>query len=171
MNIIEILQAELEQEANTTRKFLSIVPEDKYDWKPHEKSMSLRQLAAHVAELPGWVSLTLNTDELDFAKNEYKPVVINNAKELLDYYESVYADAKARLATATVEELEQTWTLRSGDQIFSTGNRYDFIRVTYCQTVHHRAQLGVFLRLLNVPIPGSYGPSADDTSMKKFLKL
>lgn len=162
MNIVNILQKELEQEANTTRKFLSIVPEDKFDWQPHEKSMTLLQLANHVAELPGWITLTLNTDELDFAKSEYNPVKVSNKKELLEYFEKGLAEAKERLAKSSEEELEQPWAMRTGDTIHSSGSKYDFTRIIYCQTVHHRAQLGVFLRLLDVPIPGSYGPSADE---------
>lgn len=165
MNIIKMLLDELEQEAQTTRKFLAIVPEDKYDWKPHPKSMSLKQLATHVAELPGWVTMTLNTDELDFAKSEYKPIQIANTEELQNYYEGELAAAKERLSASNETELQEPWALRNGDEIYSTGNKYDFMRIIYCQTVHHRAQLGVFLRLLNVPIPGSYGPSADELSM------
>jgi uncharacterized damage-inducible protein DinB len=153
---------EMEQEAQTTRKMLQRVPNDKYDWKPHEKSMTIRQLATHIGELPGWVSMVLTTSELDFAANPYKVDVINNTTDLLAYFEKNLASGKAQLAKAAEADLEKPWTLRNGEEIYTTGTRAEFLRTTYCQIVHHRAQLGVFLRLLNVPIPGSYGPSADD---------
>ncbi|MBK8088135.1 MAG: DinB family protein [Chitinophagaceae bacterium] len=134
MTIIETLLKEMEREAVTTRKMLSIIPDDKYNWKPHEKSMTVQSLATHIAELPAWVTMTLATTELDFAANQ----------------------------KATEEELLPLWTLRNGETVYSVEPKADVIRMAYCQIVHHRAQLGVYLRLLNIPIPGSYGPSADD---------
>jgi uncharacterized damage-inducible protein DinB len=163
MKIIPMLLKEMEEEAQTTRNMLSRVPDDKYDWQPHEKSMTVRRLAAHIAELPGWVTMTLNTDELDFVRNPYKPEEINNTKELLEFFERSFADGKASLAKFNEDELLKNWTLRNGDQILSVRSKGEVIRMSFCQTVHHRAQLGVFLRLLDVPIPGSYGPSADET--------
>ncbi|MBS1773808.1 MAG: DinB family protein [Bacteroidetes bacterium] len=162
MSKIQELLKEMEQEAITTRKMLAIVPNDKYDWQPHPKSMTIRKLATHIGELPGWVSMVLTTRELDFANNPYKPVEINNTTELLDYFDKTYKDGHEHLAKATEDDLLPSWTLRNGEHILATGTRAEFIRTTYCQIVHHRAQLGVFLRLLNVPIPGSYGPSADE---------
>lgn len=164
MQIIPMLLKEMEQEAKTTRKMLACVPDDKYDWKPHPKSMSIRQLTSHIAELPGWVGMTLTTTELDFATTPYTPHPINNTAELLEYFEQVLAEGKAQLEKATEDQLNEMWTLRNGDQIYSTTSKYEFLRITYCQIVHHRAQLGVNLRLLDVAIPGSYGPSADDHS-------
>jgi uncharacterized damage-inducible protein DinB len=163
MEIIPMLLKEMEQEAKTTRKMLERIPNDKYDWQPHPKSMTIRRLAAHIAELPGWVKMALTTDELDFAKNEYKPKVINNNAELLDYFEKSYNDGKTYLAATNEAELLKNWTLRNGEQILSVSTKAEVIRMAFCQIVHHRAQLGVFLRLLNIPIPGSYGPSADET--------
>jgi uncharacterized damage-inducible protein DinB len=162
MSLIPMLLAEMEQEAQTTRKMLSRIPDDKYDWKPHEKSMSVRSLATHIAELPTWVSLTLNTSELDFATAEYKPKPINNTGELLQYFEECLTDGRERLAKASDDDLLPEWTLRSGTEIHDVSPKGKVIRMSYCQIVHHRAQLGVYLRLLNVPIPGSYGPSADE---------
>jgi uncharacterized damage-inducible protein DinB len=143
---------------------LERVPDDKFDWQPHKKSMTLRQLATHVAELPSWVSMTLTTDELDFAKNPYQPVKINNKADLLTYFEQSLAEGKEELSYAQENQLSQPWTLRNGDQIYSTSSKAEVIRMSYNQIVHHRAQLGVYLRLLDIPIPGSYGPSADETS-------
>jgi uncharacterized damage-inducible protein DinB len=162
MTIIKMLLKEMEAEAQTTRKMLASVPENKNDWKPHPKSMSLITLATHVAELPTWVTLALTTDELDFAKEPYTPQSINSNKELLAYFEKNYESAKAHLLKAKDADLDPNWTLRSGEQIFMVSTKGETIRHTFCQTVHHRAQLGVFLRLLDIPIPGSYGPSADE---------
>ena len=165
MSIIEILLNEVEQEAQTTRKFLSIVPNDKYDWKPHPKSMSLKQLATHVAELQSWISLGLTTDGLDFAVNPYNPVDITNTTDLVAYFEKCYAQGYADLKATNEDILKQPWVLRDGDQILLNQNKYDTVRVSISQTIHHRAQLGVYLRLLNIPIPGSYGPSADELGL------
>lgn len=162
MSLIQSLLKELNQEAETTRKMLARVPDDKYDWQPHEKSMTIRRLATHIAELPTWVSMTLNTSELDFAKNPYTVPTINNTKDLLAYFEESLEDGRSTLEKATDQDLDGNWTLRNGDQIYSVNSKADVLRMSYCQTVHHRAQLGVYLRLLNVPIPGSYGPSADE---------
>ena len=162
--MIDLFVKELETEAKTTRKMLAIVPNDKYDWKPHEKSMTVRTLATHIAELTTWVSMVLNTTELDFATNAYSPVAINNTKELLAYFEKCLLDGKASMEKAKEEQLNDNWTLRNGKEIYFSDTKAVMIRQTYCQIVHHRAQLGVYMRLLNVPIPGSYGPSADDMS-------
>ncbi|HEU4555312.1 MAG TPA: DinB family protein [Chitinophaga sp.] len=162
MTQIQMLQKELEKEAVTTRKMLERVPEEKFDWKPHPKSGTLKWLATHVAELPGWVEMTLQTSELDFAQNPYKPETINSKDELMAYFDRSLAKGRAALSQATDAQLNDMWTLRSGDQVYSTDSKADVLRMAYCQTVHHRAQLGVYLRLLEVPIPGSYGPSADE---------
>jgi uncharacterized damage-inducible protein DinB len=160
MSIIQMLLKEQEQEANTTRKMLERIPGDKFDWQPHEKSMTIRRLATHIAELPTWI--TLNTDELDFAKGDYKPVIINTGSELLALFEKSLADGRTSLTKATEDQFKLPWTLRNGDTILSTSTKGEVVRMSFSQIVHHRAQLGVFLRLLHVPIPGSYGPSADE---------
>lgn len=165
MSQLEKFKKQLVQEATTTRKMLSRIPENKYTWKPHEKSMSLLQLATHVAELPMWVSMVLNTSELDFESNPYTPAPIKNNKELLDYFEKNQAEGEKALGDGKETDLELPWTLRSGEQVYSRDPKEEVIRMSISQTIHHRAQLGVFLRLLDVPIPGSYGPSADDPTM------
>ena len=157
-----MLLKEMDQEAKTTRNMLGRVPDDKYDWQPHEKSMTIRNLATHIAELPTWVTLALTTNGLDFATAPYEPVAINNTAELLDFFERSLADGKASLSQATDEQLEPIWTLRNGEEIYSKTTKGEMIRITFSQIDHHRAQLGVDLRLLNIPIPGSYGPSADE---------
>jgi len=160
--MINMFLKEMEQEAKTTRKMLALVPEDKYDWKPHEKSMTMQRLATHVAELPGWASMAVTTDELDFANNGYTPKVVKNNKELMEYFETLLAQAKIDLEKSNDEILDKKWVLRNGETIYNTSTKAETIRIALSQTIHHRAQLGVYLRLLNIPIPGSYGPSADD---------
>ncbi len=164
MTFMQSFLKELERESATTRKMLERVPADKYDWKPHEKSMTLRQLATHVAEIPSWISLVLTTSELDFGKNEYKPTLLNNNEELMTFFEKSYTGGKAELARSSDDQLKETWTMRNGEQVYSADTKDDVLRGCFCQVVHHRAQLGVYLRLLDIPIPGSYGPSADDQS-------
>lgn len=162
---IQQLVKEMEQESKTTRKMLSAVPTDKFDWKPHAKSMSIQKLATHIAELPEWIIMTLNTSGLDFAANPYNPVKINSTTDLLAYFEKTLTEGKARLEKATDSDLLPDWTLRNGEQILSKSSKGEVIRMVYCQIVHHRAQMGLYLRLLNIPIPGSYGPSADEMGL------
>jgi uncharacterized damage-inducible protein DinB len=162
MSIIAMLEKEMEQEAQTTRKMLSRIPDDKYDWQPHPKSMPMRHLAVHLAELPTWVSMGLQTDGIDFATIDFTPTPVTSTADVLNLFEKSLAEGKAALSKATEADLEPTWTMRNGETIISTDTKGDVIRMAYSQTVHHRAQLGVYLRLLDVPIPGSYGPSADE---------
>ncbi|MBO0938336.1 DinB family protein [Fibrella sp. HMF5335] len=162
MNIIESLAAEMDMESNTTRKMLSRIPDDKLDWQPHPKSMPMRALAVHIAELPSWVSMALHADGLDFATLDFTPTPVASTADVIAIFEKSLAEGKAALSTATEADLEPTWILRNGDTIISTDTKGEVIRMAYSQTVHHRAQLGVYLRLLDIPIPGSYGPSADE---------
>ncbi|HSY76183.1 MAG TPA: DinB family protein [Bacteroidia bacterium] len=162
MKMTEMFLKEMAQEAETTRKMLSRIPEDKYDWKPHTKSMSVKQLAGHIAELPEWISMAINSDELDFAKIPYAPKEVKTNKEVLAILEKALAGAKTDLEKAKDDIMGKEWVMRSGKDIYYTASKGDVIRMTFSQIVHHRAQMGVFLRLLNVPIPASYGPSADE---------
>ena len=164
LEIIPLLQQELESEAVTTRKMLERVPADKFDWQPHPKSMSLKRLATHVAELPGWIDMAINTDELDFQNNPYIPKDVTTTQELVAFFEESLEKGRHALANADVNTFTNEWVLRNGDQVYSREPKYDVIRMSNSQIIHHRAQLGVYLRLLNIPIPGSYGPSADDVT-------
>ncbi len=164
MEIIPLLVKEMEQEARTTRKFLALVPEEKLGWKPHEKSMDLKRLAVHIAELPSWVSMGLHTTEIDFAAVPYEPTPVANRQELLDLFDKSLEAGLGALKAAKEEDLLPTWTMRSGETVHGVMTKYEVIRHSFSQTTHHRAQLGVYLRLLDIPIPGSYGPSADDTA-------
>lgn len=164
MDILNLLLQEIEAESATTRKMLQRVPADKWDWKPHEKSMTLKQLSLHVAELPGWVAMALNTTELDFAAQPYSQPEATDNTQLLHIFEKALENGKGALQKAKEEDLLPQWTLRSGEQVLMQTNKYGLIRHSISQTIHHRAQLGVYLRLLHIAIPGSYGPSADEAS-------
>jgi len=159
----EKLIAEMKREAVTTRKMLERLPVDKYDWKPHPKNMTLRELAYHVAEIPGWTELVLHTSELDFAKTPYSQKRLESNEEYLEFHDKNVEKGIAALEEANPADFEKSWTIRSGEMIFFTADKETNLRDCYCQTVHHRAQLGLYLRLLDIPIPGSYGPSADES--------
>ena len=122
----------------------------------------MQQLAVHVAELPSWIALGLTTTELDFATSPYAPTPVNDTSDLLDILERSYESGKNLLTKATETDLLPNWTLRNGEEIYSVMTKYELIRHSLNQITHHRAQLGVYLRMLNIPIPGSYGPSADE---------
>lgn len=162
MKLIPLFTNELEQEAQTTRKFLKLVPEDKFDWKPHEKSMSLKELSVHIAEIPGWIETALSKDVLDFADNDYEPTPVENSDDLLELLDQSVQKSNTALDEADEEDLLPDWTMRNGDQVLMVMPKHAVIRHSLNQITHHRAQLGVYLRLLDIPIPGSYGPSADE---------
>jgi uncharacterized damage-inducible protein DinB len=162
MTQLEALRLELEAEAITTRKMLKQVPTDKFNWQPHSKSMTIKRLATHIAELPTWIGMTFTTDELDFENNPYKPVDVNTTEELLAYFERSLEEGRKHINEGTEDVLDKPWTLRNGKIVFSTSPKREVLRMAFSQIIHHRAQLGVFLRLLDIPIPGSYGPSADE---------
>ncbi|MBI3519063.1 MAG: DinB family protein [Bacteroidetes bacterium] len=163
ITFMESFLKELEKESIGTRKMLALVPADKADWKPHEKSMKLKDLATHLADLPTWITLAIHKDELDFATSPYNPANCNGGEELVAYYDKNAEEAKQLLQKSKDSILEEIWTLRNGNIVYMQSTRLETIRHSYCQMVHHRAQLGVYLRLLNIPIPGVYGPSADES--------
>ena len=162
MSITKNLLKELTEESVVTRKMLERIPADQYEWRPHPKSMSIHQLAGHIAELPGWVSMAFTTDEIDFATSGYKPLEWSSNEELLEHFEKALAGGKQQLESSSDEDLNPRWVLRNGEQIFLDITKGGMVRNALSQTIHHRAQLGVYLRLLNIPIPGTYGPSADE---------
>jgi uncharacterized damage-inducible protein DinB len=146
MTILEQLSKELESEALTTRKMLQRVPNDKFGWAPHEKSMTIKRLATHIAELPAWISMALNTSQLDFSDHENETVDINDNNQLLEYFEKNLVDGRNQLAKASTEQLDEPWTLRNGAEVYSTNPKGEVLRMSISQTIHHRAQLGVYLR-------------------------
>ncbi len=162
MSIAQSLLGEWDNEVASTIKVLKAVPEAHQNWAPHPKSMTMGRLAAHVAELPGWATMTLNTSELDFAKG-YTPTTFGSTAATVAAFEAGAAGARAAIAGASDEEFLKPWTLRNGEQIYFTMPKIAVIRsFAMNHIVHHRAQLGVYLRLKDVPVPGVYGPSADE---------
>ena len=124
MDIIQALKKEMEAEALTTRKMLRLVPAEKFSWKPHEKSMTMQNLAVHIAELPTWVTMGLNTSELDFAKMNYTPTPVSNKEELLALFETSLDSGRKSLQAATEADLEPSWTMRSGEKILGVMTKY-----------------------------------------------
>jgi len=159
---LPLLIKELEKENRTTREMLSRIPDSIYGWQPHPKSMTVKQLANHLAELPAWTTMVLTTDGLDFASNPYKPNQAGNTAAVLELYDQSYQAARHALENAPEDQLEQIWTLSNGATVLAADNKLATIRMCYCQIVHHRAQLGVYLRLNDIALPPSYGPSADE---------
>jgi uncharacterized damage-inducible protein DinB len=155
--------AELKQEAGSTKRILERVPEDKFEWKPHEKSTTLGRLATHVAELPGFLNSILIMDEFDFAKGDYKPSFTKTSEELMNVFQEKIDEVVKTLENTSDEKLQQNFTIRNGDHIFPSLPRIVAIRsMALNHLIHHRGQLAVYLRLLDVPVPGLYGPSADE---------
>ena len=162
MKINDILLAELKNEAASTRNLLERVPFDRSEFKPHEKSMTLLRLSVHVAEISGWWKECLLDDELDFSKGDFTPKVYNSTEEILALHDKLVAQAEKILTETPESEFQKPWTMRNGEQIYFTMPKASVVR-TWCMNhlYHHRGQLSVYLRLLDVPLPGTYGPSAD----------
>lgn len=163
MTIAQQMLAELQQEGIATRKILAQVPSDKKDWKPHQKSMALGSLANHVAEIYGWPKETITMDELDLSKMDFSPKLFENNEELLAKFDKCLAKATEILEAASDEDLAKPWTMRNGEIIYFTMTKAEVMRTWVLNhSVHHRAQLGVYLRLLDIAVPGTYGPTADE---------
>lgn len=154
--------AELKYEADKTSKILARVPLDKGSWKPHEKSMSLERLARHVAELSEWATVTVTRDELDITKFAPNPEM-KTTEQLLAFFKEKNDEAVAALENAKDDELKKMWTLKAGNHVIFTLPKAIVLRDTvFNHIIHHRGQLSVYLRLLDVAVPGMYGPSADE---------
>jgi len=167
MPIAQSLLPEFDQEMASTRKVLERVPGEKWNWKPHEKSGSLGWLAAHVGTVPGWYTMTLKTENLDYAPvdgPQYEPPKIESPQQLLAVFDKESKEARAALAQASDADFSVNWTLLAGGKEIFTMPRIACLRsMVMNHMIHHRAQLTVYLRLLNVPVPGLYGPSADES--------
>ena len=171
MSISEMLLPEFDQEMANTRKILERVPEDKLSYKPHEKSMTLGRLAGHVAELPSWAAHTLKVEvlELQPGQQAFSP---KSTRELLDKFDESTKEARETISGTSDEELRKTWTMNyAGKTILSMPRSAVLRSVVMNHLIHHRAQLGVYLRLLDVEIPGMYGPSADEAKFWSEQKL
>lgn len=165
MTFSQALLPEFEEEMKNTRKILERVPDNKLDYLPHAKSMSMGRLATHVAELPSWASTTLDTELLEMDSN-YKPRIAKNNAGLLELFDKGVADARAKIAAATDADWAKIWSFKWNGQVVMSMPRTAVMRsVVMNHLIHHRAQLGVYLRLNEVAIPGMYGPSADEKDM------
>ena len=160
---VALLYPELEAELAVTRAILSLVPwDDRAAWKPHAKSMSLGGLASHVAQLPGFLSVMAATEVLHFTPEAFKPPAIASTDELVAFFDSEVVKMHAVLATMSWESLNGSWKMMAGPHAIFDNQRAFLLRhMGINHIVHHRAQLGVYLRMLDIAIPGSYGPSAD----------
>lgn len=162
MSISQALLSEFDQEMAGTRKVLERVPMDKYDWTPHSKSFNLGKLATHVAHLAGWATVTLTTNELDFAQPFEQPSP-RTSEDLLALFDQMASEGRKAIASTSDEEFMKPWTLRNGEQVFFTMPKIAVMRgMVMNHIIHHRAQLTVYLRLNDIPVPALYGPSADE---------
>jgi uncharacterized damage-inducible protein DinB len=166
MKISESLLPEFDQEMANTRKVLERVPEGKDDWKPHAKSSTLSALAAHIANMPDWAGLTMQSDSFDYAPPRappYETPKFGSNKALLAAFDKSVAEARSALAAADDSKMLGPWTLMAGGKALMTMPRVAVIRTFVMNhTIHHRAQLGVYLRLNDIPLPQLYGPTADE---------
>jgi uncharacterized damage-inducible protein DinB len=163
MKLIDSLITEFEREAQTTRKHLERLPNDKLDWRPHEKSFTAVGLASHIAECVGWADAIFNQDGIDFDPATYKPYLATSTADLLKTFDDNVAKGKQALASATDETLTQPWSFKIMGRVrFERPKAAVFRDFALSHVIHHRGQLSVYLRLLNIPVPGSYGPSADE---------
>ena len=169
MSLSEALLPEFDQETASTRKTLERVPDEKFAWKPHEKSGTLGWLASHLATITDWVGDTINPDSFDMAPGGVPmtpPPGPKTRKELLENFDKSVAAARAAIAGASDEQLLKPWSLLNNGQTVLSMPRTEVLRTWVMNhSIHHRAQLGVYLRLNNIPVPAIYGPSADEGSM------
>lgn len=162
MSLNKALIAELKNEAINTKKILERVPAEKYDWAPHEKSTKLGRLATHIAEIPVWVERIVNAEGFDFG-GKFTANVAENNEALLKTFEEKQENAIKILDAATDEKLNELWTIKRGELVVAQLPKKVALRnIAFNHLYHHRGQLSVYLRLLNIPIPGMYGPSADE---------
>ena len=161
MKLTELFLAELDREAGPTRRTLERVPDGKYDWKPHPKSMLLGYLAELVARLPGWTTFTIQQDDLDLTTYKAQPLRTN--RELLEEFDRSVAGAREALANTNDDHLLKPWRLLVGGRVVQEQPRHMVLRdAVFNHLAHHRGQLTVYLRLQDLPVPAIYGPSADE---------
>ncbi len=161
MELQNILISELQHEVVITEKFLKRIPTDKMDWRPHEKSMTIRQLANHLAEIPSWITGTMEMDDMDMAG--YKAPDFATLDEILEVLQNNTVEAEAALRKPD-KEYEKNWKMIQDGKVLLDMPKYSVLRMMVLnQLPHHRAQLGVYFRLLDIPVPATYGPSADES--------
>lgn len=165
MSISASLLPEFDHEMATARTVIERVPEDQYGYKPHEKSMTAGRLASHIAEMPNWATASITQESLDLAGG-YNPFTAASRAELLAAFDKSVAGARAAIAGASDETLVKNWSLKNGDKTLMTMPKIAVVRTFVMNhIIHHRGQLSVYLRNLNVAVPSIYGPSADEGSM------
>ncbi|HUL14490.1 MAG TPA: DinB family protein [Terriglobales bacterium] len=166
MSIGQSLLPEFDEEMKNTRKVLERVPDKKWNWKPHEKSGTLGWLAGHVGTVPEWLTMTMTSESLDYAPVDgpsYQPPKIENRAQLLVAFDKAVAEARAALIAGSDADFQKEWTLLAGGQKIFSLPRVACIRsMILNHLIHHRGQLTVYFRLVGVPVPGLYGPSADE---------
>lgn len=163
MSIVEMLLPEFDAEGANTRKMLERVPADpqKWSWKPHEKSGTLGWLAGHLATLPEFTTTTIQTPKLEIA--EWKGSSPGKQADLVPTFDKLSNEARTALAKVTDEQMKEIWTLTWNGKVIFSMPRYEVLRIScFNHVIHHRAQLTTYFRLLGVPVPGLYGPSADE---------
>jgi uncharacterized damage-inducible protein DinB len=166
MKLTELLLSELEREVHRSRRALEQVPEGKYDWKPHEKSMIFGYLANMVATMPSWIAMGVTLDELDVAPaggSKMDQTRKETSAELLQALDKSAAEARAALENTTEEHLLTSWRLLARGQVVAETSRHVMIQDTFNHWSHHRGQMTVYLRLMGAKVPALYGPSADDS--------
>lgn len=162
MTLAEMLIPEYDHEMATTRRVLERVPEGKFDWKPHDKSMSLGRLATHLAELPALSQLILKRPSFDITTPR-QSAQVTTRQEILDLFDKNVAATRSDLAATDDAAMMEKWTLQRGEQTVFSLPRAAVVRsMIFSHTIHHRGQLSVYLRLNDVPVPSIYGPSADE---------
>jgi uncharacterized damage-inducible protein DinB len=168
MTIAEILLLDFDSEIINTRRTLERIPENDPLWKPHEKSMPIGRLAVHAARLPQFCTRILTTPELDMGTEKFPDLIFESTAKLLSELDRTAAEARSHLAASSDEDLKKVWKLSFKGQVFVEAPRMVLYRTMFLNhLVHHRAQLGVYLRLLNIAVPGLYGPSADEPFTRK----
>lgn len=156
---------ELDHELLLTRRVLERAPEDYFTWQPHPKSMSLGKLAWHTADMLGGIESAMQTTEIDLATMDFTAPKPANTEDLLQQFDAEGAAARAVLVAASAADFAVTWTLRHGAHVIMQQSRAATVRHLINHAIHHRGQLSVYLRLLEVPVPYIYGPSADEAAM------
>ena len=163
MSIAETLSIDYDAEIVSTRRTLERIPENDPQWKPAEKSMPIGRLALHTARLPDFWVMIMTTPELNLATTKFPAFVFESTAHLLSELERSSTEAKRLLLEAPDDKMKEEWRVSFGDHVIAQGSRALLYRTMFLNhMVHHRAQLGVYLRLLNIPVPGLYGPSADE---------
>lgn len=164
--IATALITEMEHEARVTRTCLERVPAEKFDWKPHDKSMAFGRLASHVAEMFAWTPSTMEHAELDFSKMDYKPFEPKTTEELLEFFDKNVSEAVESLKSSADDRFMENWTMRNGETVYFTMPKVAVMRSFIMNhIIHHRGQLSVYLRLNDIAVPAIYGPSADEGAM------